>query len=265
MNDLAPDPPQPSPVGDDVLCLGCGYLLRGLSTNGACPECGLPVARSLSPDRLSDLDDDWLVRVRRGFMLVFTGMCMLVVLPITAALIQDIAAAARRSLITLAIAVAASVMFVGVFVAASPHARLDEYERIRRMRSRLRLLVCLVPVPFFGLITLIVGLGWPVSREIWVLAAAVILLLFAATRAYFAWTGFLFERGSTDLQIGSSVAPQPELVPFVFLLLPGTLFLGDAFGIVVIMAGLVGYTIAAHVTIRAARLMAGSRVSKEPR
>ena len=29
----------PMPVPDDAQCLGCGYLLRGLSTH-ACPECG---------------------------------------------------------------------------------------------------------------------------------------------------------------------------------------------------------------------------------
>jgi hypothetical protein len=50
-------PPVIPPVGapprapdlsrEDVPCLNCGYNLRGLTRDGACPECGTPVQRSL--------------------------------------------------------------------------------------------------------------------------------------------------------------------------------------------------------------------------
>ena len=31
---------------DDLACLACGYNLRGLLPDGACPECGTAVGRS---------------------------------------------------------------------------------------------------------------------------------------------------------------------------------------------------------------------------
>ena len=39
----------PSPhdyPGPDTLCEDCGYALKGLQSNGNCPECGLPIAES---------------------------------------------------------------------------------------------------------------------------------------------------------------------------------------------------------------------------
>src|SRR3954451_16583840 len=43
----SPLPSEPA----DLLCIGCGYLLRGLPEEGECPECGRPIAQSLDSYR----------------------------------------------------------------------------------------------------------------------------------------------------------------------------------------------------------------------
>ena len=50
----------------EVLCVGCGYSLRGLNAEGVCPECGIPVERSLVDDRLANAEPSWLARICRG-------------------------------------------------------------------------------------------------------------------------------------------------------------------------------------------------------
>lgn len=50
----------------DVPCLSCGYNLRGLTNDGACPECGSPVTASLRGDFLKFADPAWLERLKLG-------------------------------------------------------------------------------------------------------------------------------------------------------------------------------------------------------
>ncbi len=50
----------------DVLCIGCGYNLRGLEPAGRCPECGLSIADSNRGDRLIYADPTWLEKLRFG-------------------------------------------------------------------------------------------------------------------------------------------------------------------------------------------------------
>jgi hypothetical protein len=39
------------PEESDLLCEGCGYILNGLPGEGACPECGTPIAASVGEHR----------------------------------------------------------------------------------------------------------------------------------------------------------------------------------------------------------------------
>lgn len=58
-----------APIGimdDDAHCRDCGYNLRGLSRAGLCPECARPIADSLTDDRLSRSDVDWVMGVYWG-------------------------------------------------------------------------------------------------------------------------------------------------------------------------------------------------------
>jgi hypothetical protein len=58
-------------VSTDVLCVDCEYDLRGLPTDGRCPECGLEVQRSLDPMRFAE--GRWLRLTGAGTILVLLG------------------------------------------------------------------------------------------------------------------------------------------------------------------------------------------------
>lgn len=55
-------------------CARCGYSLRGLESNGRCPECSLAVASSLGARRLACSDASWLGRIRLGYILLAAAL-----------------------------------------------------------------------------------------------------------------------------------------------------------------------------------------------
>lgn len=50
----------------DILCIGCGYNLRGLDAAGRCPECGLAISDSTHGDLLAFADARWLGKLKLG-------------------------------------------------------------------------------------------------------------------------------------------------------------------------------------------------------
>jgi hypothetical protein len=70
--DGAGDDPRPY----DAVCIGCGYMLRGLGPGSACPECGLAVRRSLHPHS-PWLDRAWLRQLRTGSLLLLAAEALL--------------------------------------------------------------------------------------------------------------------------------------------------------------------------------------------
>lgn len=60
-------------VAAEVRCARCGYVLRGLAIERDCPECGLPIKRSIGLRRLVDADRDWLGRISLGMLLFGAG------------------------------------------------------------------------------------------------------------------------------------------------------------------------------------------------
>jgi hypothetical protein len=82
MSDLPPpvpefpliSPPAPdAPVTSDSPCRKCGYNLRGLRSDGVCPECATPVGVSILGDLLRFSDPAWLRKVAQGMGLVLVG------------------------------------------------------------------------------------------------------------------------------------------------------------------------------------------------
>lgn len=63
-------------VGVGDVCEGCGYSLRGLPTEGFCPECGAAYSGN-GVERVTR--HGWRLVVKRPWLLVYTLVCVLVV------------------------------------------------------------------------------------------------------------------------------------------------------------------------------------------
>jgi hypothetical protein len=53
-------------IAQDLICVRCGYNLRGISPEGVCPECGTPIGRSVRGNLLEFADPDWVERISGG-------------------------------------------------------------------------------------------------------------------------------------------------------------------------------------------------------
>jgi hypothetical protein len=58
----------------EVICLKCGYDLRGLSPSGMCPECGTPVERSRRGNLLRYSDEAYVAVLHRGVFLILAAI-----------------------------------------------------------------------------------------------------------------------------------------------------------------------------------------------
>ena len=61
-----PEDDGPHLIGDDIPCISCSYNLRGLMSDGTCPECGESVARSVKGDYLMYCDPRWVGNLATG-------------------------------------------------------------------------------------------------------------------------------------------------------------------------------------------------------
>lgn len=77
----APNPALPG-VETHQPCVRCSYDLHGLPHTGNCPECGLPVDRSLRGDLLQFSDDAYRATLLRGVTLIMTGIVVTLCLTI---------------------------------------------------------------------------------------------------------------------------------------------------------------------------------------
>ncbi len=69
-------------LDQDLICLKCGYNLRGLSPEGRCPECGTAVGRSLHGDRLQYCDPQWVDKLASGMNCVWWSLALLISTPV---------------------------------------------------------------------------------------------------------------------------------------------------------------------------------------
>jgi len=72
---MRPSAPSEAAAGLAVVCVCCGYDLTGLPGAGVCPECALPIAKSLARSSLlRGADPAWLARTHRGLSLTAAAM-----------------------------------------------------------------------------------------------------------------------------------------------------------------------------------------------
>lgn len=73
-------------VAEEAPCRGCGYLLRGISREGKCPECGRAVAESLGRELLRYRDPFWVHKVYRGTRVLVVAEVLMLVMVIVSGL-----------------------------------------------------------------------------------------------------------------------------------------------------------------------------------
>ena len=136
---VAPAPPETEPVlkvrfdergliGEDVGCRSCGYNLRGLRIDATCPECSIPIRRSVYGDLLRFCDPGWVGRLARGVWWIIAGIVATVVLSVAVPFFVTLllSAAAPVALPTLMSVVGvvslltSLVMVIGVWLLTSP-------------------------------------------------------------------------------------------------------------------------------------------------
>jgi len=72
-------------LGQDSICVRCGYSLHGLQNDGCCPECSLSVACSLGKRRLAYSNISWVTDLYWGYILLASALIIgesLVLMPL---------------------------------------------------------------------------------------------------------------------------------------------------------------------------------------
>lgn len=115
-------------VEGEVRCLNCGYDLRGLAREGACPECGAAVADSLRGNLLRYASAEYLKTLHTGVFLVQASIIvqivgtlgMVVVVAATVGAGAMVATLAEHA-ITLLLSAAALMSVAGWWMFSSPN------------------------------------------------------------------------------------------------------------------------------------------------
>ena len=61
-------------INQTAICVKCGYDLHGLRPDGACPECGTAVGRSIQGDCLYFAPPEWIEKLARGMNWIVAGI-----------------------------------------------------------------------------------------------------------------------------------------------------------------------------------------------
>jgi len=248
-------PAEPGTVGD-CTCHKCGYLLRGLSRVGKCPECGEAVGASLDPKRLIHADPSRLRLVQLGYM----GIALAPIVVVIMWIVLSRATISRSQFVDQALFILGVYGSGCLMLAGTPYSRTDTALASHTHRKWLRWLgvttTALVVVSIAAISTrnfywiassltlLLAACLWATRGLIhlaqWLarladrsdIAEEIALLLylqaFAAAGATVMWIGFALPSvGSLSSQIPSSAKALSGVTCFVApLMIAGVLFAG---------------------------------------
>jgi hypothetical protein len=174
---------------EKILCIACGYDLRGLAEDGACPECGTSVARSRMGDRLAGADPGWLKRIALGQTMVSVGLsaclCSIVLVLIAVVLMAILRATITPApiVVTLALVPAAIAFYGGLLacaIGAFPVTSLDPRSTLTEATLSPRRVARWAMVALLTVVTAIYALRflWPVAQPVGVRMLHVVVIAF---------------------------------------------------------------------------------------
>lgn len=110
---------EPTPVvleiTEDVACIHCGYNLRGLRSDGRCPECNTDIRRSQHENLLKFAEPSRLRRVTLGANLMYWGIVIGILTGLFGGLVAGLT---RNALLLAAVTAAAPVLSAVLHLAA---------------------------------------------------------------------------------------------------------------------------------------------------
>lgn len=137
--DFDPTEPGVEPEGElvgvidhDLPCRHCGYNLRGMTEDRACPECGTAVGRSLLGDQLRFSDPDWVRTLARGAGWILWSVLIGIALGISVAVISFVlelnngSTSALKDVYVLLSFLPSLIYCVGVWFITAPEPSVNE-------------------------------------------------------------------------------------------------------------------------------------------
>lgn len=135
-------------------CIRCSYDLHGLPLAGNCPECGVPVERSLRGDLLQFADETYRAILLRGVSLIMFGILAQVVLFILAMFAGMIGSPGLGFMFSVISLAATATSLYGYFLYASPDPGQMSNNRGEKPRQILRVAIVVSAVASIAQIAL---------------------------------------------------------------------------------------------------------------
>ncbi len=151
-------------VAESFACRGCGYDLRGLTSDAACPECSRPVGGSIRGDELRFCQAAWLRRLALGASIMLIGLVSSVAGGIALGIALELAGAGRGALVGVAMGLAA-IVAVGAWLLTTPEPGRDREGRCTSRRIARWCLVAQLPGQLVSL-WIGAGSGAPISMTV---------------------------------------------------------------------------------------------------
>lgn len=222
-----------SPIDVDILCIHCGYNLRGLRSDGRCPECGGAIADSMRGELLRFADVEWLTRLRLGVALKLWAITLAVLLAMGGGVVAFVLRnAGAVMVITTIVGFAGSALGLwGTWCITAPDPRLSLSEQSVTLRKVIR--ACAV-AGLAGGVSQLGGTGVVAASE----ALSVVLIAVGGIGVLAGWTASYAEL--FYLRRFVRRVPDPALAKSTTRLIWATLIFG---GCAVVFLGVVFFVV----------------------